>query len=193
MHDQPFAGEYLKSGRWIEIATGFLTVGRRATDHLVVKKKKALDRCRYGVERCVTLPCGEPNFEDTVLARQRDGLPEPGPRCQISSSIRSLRGGSRIRPCKRQQDPDGAKSGKGQKAAAQTTRVDPSHVRPQSIRDGTLVVATTSNGGGQGRAAAIQQETVGILQAREDNNPAHGSRNLYDHNTTGFLIPMILT
>jgi hypothetical protein len=32
-----------------------------------------------------------------------------------------------------------------------------------------------------------------ILQAREDNNPARGSRNLYDHNTTGFLIPMILT
>jgi hypothetical protein len=60
-------------------------------------------------------------------------------------------------------------------------------------RDGTLVVATTSNGGGKGRAAAIQQETVRILQAREDNNPAHGSRNLYDHNTTGFLIPMILT
>ena len=114
MHDQPFAGEHLKSGRRIEIATGFLAVGRRASDHLVVKKKKALDRCRYSVERCLALPCGEPDFEDAVLARQRDGLPEGGSCCQIGSSVRSLRGSSRIRPCKRQQNPDGAK---GEKAA----------------------------------------------------------------------------
>ena len=105
------AGEYLKGGRWIEIATGFLTVGRRASDHLVVKKKKALDRYRYSVERCLALPRGEPDFEDPVLARQRDGLSEPGSCCQICSSIRSLRRSSRIRPCKRQQDPDGAKGG----------------------------------------------------------------------------------
>jgi hypothetical protein len=96
-----------------------------------------------------------------------------------------LRSSSRIRPCKRQQDPDGAKGGKGQKAA-QTTGVDRSHVRPQSIRDGTLLVATTSNGGRQGRAAAIQQEK-GTLPAHEDNNPAQGSRNLHEHNTTGLF------
>jgi hypothetical protein len=56
-----------------------------------------------------------------------------------------------------------------------------------------LVVATTSNGGGQGRAAAIQQAPEGTLQAREDNNPAHESRNLYNTTQPVFLIPMILT
>jgi hypothetical protein len=66
------------------------------------------------------------------------------------------------------------------------TGVDRSHVRSQSIRDGTFA-GRRAMGGGQGRAAAIQQETEGTLQAHEDNNPAHGSRNLYEHNTTGLF------
>jgi hypothetical protein len=41
------------------------------------------------------------------------------------------------------------------------------------------------NGGGQGRAATMQQEPEGTIQALEYNNPAHRSRNLYEHNTTG--------
>ena len=44
MDDQPFAGKYLQSRRWIEIAARLLAVRRRAADHLVVKKKKVLDR-----------------------------------------------------------------------------------------------------------------------------------------------------
>jgi hypothetical protein len=54
-------------------------------------------------------------------------------------------------------------------------------------RFATRLCWSPSNGGRQRRAAAIQQETEGTLQAHEDNNPAHGSRNLYEHNTTGLF------
>lgn len=61
MDDQPFTGKYLERGRWIKVAAGLLSVGRRATDDLVVQQKKVLDRRRYRVERRLALPCGEPN------------------------------------------------------------------------------------------------------------------------------------
>jgi len=95
MDDQPFAGKYLESGRWIEIAAGLLPVGCRAAEGLVVEKEKILDRCRDRVERCLALLCGEPNFEDALLARQNDRLSELGPSREIGFFVRTLRGGSR--------------------------------------------------------------------------------------------------
>jgi hypothetical protein len=68
MDDQPFAGKYLERGRWIKVAAGLLSVGRRATDDLVAEQKKILDGRRYRVERRLALPCGKPNFEDAVFA-----------------------------------------------------------------------------------------------------------------------------
>jgi hypothetical protein len=104
MDDQPFAGKYLERRRWIEIAAGLLPVGCRAADDLVVKKEEVLDRCRDRVEHCLALPCGEPNFEDTVLARQHDGLSKLRPSCEIDFFVHTLRGRSRAGPCKRRQD-----------------------------------------------------------------------------------------
>ena len=108
MDDQPFAGKYLESGRWIEITPGLLPVGCRAPHHLVVEKKKVLDRRRYRVERCLALPCGEPNFEDAFLARQNDGLSELWPRCEIGFFVRTLRDSSRAGPCKRRRHGESA-------------------------------------------------------------------------------------
>ena len=95
MDDQPFAGKYLESGRWIEIAAGLLPVGCRAAEGLVVEKEKILDRCRDRVERCLALLCGEPNFEDALLARQNDTLSELGPNREIvpndASAVKTAR------------------------------------------------------------------------------------------------------
>ena len=107
MDDQPLAGKYLERGRWIKVAAGLLSVGRRATDYLVVEQKKVLDRRRYRVERRLALPCGEPNFEDAVLARQHDRLAELRPNCDIGFFVGALRGGNRAGPCQRRQDSEG--------------------------------------------------------------------------------------
>jgi len=46
-----------------------------------------------------------------------------------------------------------------------------------------------ANGGGLARAATTQQKIVGKTPAREDHNPMHGSRNLYDQQRDQLLIP----
>src|SRR5262249_15077253 len=104
MDDQPFARKYLESGCWIEVAAGLLPVGCRATDPLVAEKEKVLDRGGYCIERCLALPCGEPNFEHAVLARQHDGLSELRPGCEIGFLVQTLRDGSRAGPYKRHRD-----------------------------------------------------------------------------------------
>ena len=109
MDDQPFAGKYLERRRWIEIAAGLLPVGRRAKDHLVIEKEKVLDRCRDRVERCPTLPRGESNFENAVLARQHDGLSELWSNCEIGFFVRILRGRNRAGACQRRQDSEDTK------------------------------------------------------------------------------------
>src|SRR5262249_12143781 len=106
MDDQRFAGKYQESGRWIEIAAGLLSVGCRATDHLVVEKKKVLDRLGYRIEGGLALPRGQPNFEDAFPARQRDRLAELRPNCGIWRSLGSLREGSRPGTFKRYQGSD---------------------------------------------------------------------------------------
>jgi hypothetical protein len=108
MDDHPFAGKYLELGRGIEIAAGLLPVGCRAADYLVVEQEKILDGRRYRVERCLALPCGEPNFEDAVLARQHDGLAELRPNGEIGFFVGTLRGSNRTGPCERCQDSEAA-------------------------------------------------------------------------------------
>ena len=83
MDDQRFAGKHLQRRRRIEIAARRLAVRRRAADHLIVEKEKVLDRRGYRIERGLALPRGEPDFEDTFLARQRYGLSELRSNCGI--------------------------------------------------------------------------------------------------------------
>src|SRR5439155_17697396 len=101
MYDQPFAGKNLQSRRRIEVAARRPPVRRRAADHLIVEKEKVLDRRGYRIERRMALLCGEPNFEDAFLARQRYRLSELRPNCGICSSLGSLRPGSPTRAFKR--------------------------------------------------------------------------------------------
>src|SRR5262249_59184695 len=76
MDDQRFAGKQVQSGRRIKIAARAAPVGRRAANHFIVEKEKVLDRRGYRIERGLALPRGEPDFEDTILARQRYRLAE---------------------------------------------------------------------------------------------------------------------
>src|SRR5262245_44229674 len=108
MDDQPFAGKYVQGGRRIEIAAGFLPVRRRAANHLIVEQEKVLDGLGYRIEGGLALPRGEPDFEDTFLARQRYRLPEFRPNGGIRSSLGSLRRGSRAEAFKRYHDGEGA-------------------------------------------------------------------------------------
>jgi hypothetical protein len=108
MDDQPFAGKHLERGRWIEVAAGLLSVGRRAMDDFVAEQKKVLDGRRYRVERRLALPCGKPNFEDAVFARQHDRLAELRPNCEIGFFVSALRGSNRAGPCQRYEDSEGA-------------------------------------------------------------------------------------
>jgi hypothetical protein len=96
-------GNTCQSGRGIEIAARPMPVGRRAADHFVIEKEKVLDRRGYRIERGLALPRGEPDFEDTFLARQRYRLSELRSNCGVSSSLGSLRPASRDETCKRQQ------------------------------------------------------------------------------------------
>src|SRR5262245_5218360 len=105
MDDQPFAGKHVESRRRIEIAAGSLPVRRRATDHLVVEKKKVLDRLGYRIEGGLALPGSEPNFKDAFLARKRYRLSELRSSCGVSPG--SLRPGSRAGGFQRRQDSDG--------------------------------------------------------------------------------------
>src|SRR5262249_34591718 len=108
MDDQRFAGKYVQSGRRIEIAARPLPVGRRAANHFVVEKEKVLDGRGHRIEGGLALPRGEPDFEDTFLARQRYRLPELRSNGGIRSSLGSLRRGSRAEAFKRYHDGEGA-------------------------------------------------------------------------------------
>ena len=108
MDDQPFAGKHLQRRRRIEIAARRLAVRRRAADHLIVEKEKVLDRRGHRIECGLALPRGEPDFEDAVLARQRDRLSELRSNRGIGSSLGSLRPGSRAGTCKRHQESEGS-------------------------------------------------------------------------------------
>jgi hypothetical protein len=55
----------------------------------------------------LALPRGEPDFEDTVLARQRYRLSEIRSNCGICSSLGSLRPGRCTEAFKRQEDSEG--------------------------------------------------------------------------------------
>ena len=103
MDDQPFAGKYVQGGRRIEIAARHLSVGRRASDHLIVEKKEVLDRPRYRIERGLALSRGEPDFKNAFLARKHHRFSKLWPNCQICSFLRSLRPGSRDETSKRYQ------------------------------------------------------------------------------------------
>src|SRR5262250_1309616 len=89
MDDQRFAGKYVQRRRRIEIASRAAPVGRRAADHLILEKQKVLDGRGYRIESCPALPRGEPDFEDTFLARQRYRLSELWPNCGICSFVGS--------------------------------------------------------------------------------------------------------
>src|SRR5215472_18925157 len=106
MDDQRFAGKYVQRRRRIEIASRAAPVGRRAADHLILEKQKVLDGRGYRIESCPALPRGEPDFEDTFLARQRYRLSELRSNGGICSSL-SLRPGSRAEAFKRHQDSEG--------------------------------------------------------------------------------------
>ena len=105
MDDQPFAGEYLESRRRIEIAAGPLPIRRRAADHLIVEKKKVLDRLGYRIEGGLALPRGEPNFEDAFPARKRYRLSKLRSSCGISRG--SLRPAIRAEKFSHHQHSDG--------------------------------------------------------------------------------------
>jgi hypothetical protein len=81
-----------------------MPVGRRAANHFIVEKKEVLDRRGYRIERGLALPRGEPDFEDTFLARQRYRLSELRSNGGICSSLGSLRPGRRAEAFKRRQD-----------------------------------------------------------------------------------------
>ena len=94
----------MQRGRRIKIAARAVPVGRRAANHLIVEQEKVLDGLGYRIEGGLALPRGEPDFEDTFLARQRYRLPEFRPNGGICSSLGSLRPGSRAEAFKRHHD-----------------------------------------------------------------------------------------
>jgi hypothetical protein len=79
-------------------------VGRRAANHFIVEQEKVLDGSGYRIERGLTLPRGEADFEHAFLARKRYRLPEFRPNGGICSSLGSLRPGSRAKAFKRHHD-----------------------------------------------------------------------------------------
>ena len=103
MDDQPFARKYVQGGRRIEIAARHLSVGRRASDHLIIEKEKVLDWRRDCIERGLALSGGEPNFKNAFLARKHHRFSKLWPNCQICSFLSSLRPGSRDETSKRDQ------------------------------------------------------------------------------------------
>ena len=107
MDDQLFAGKHLQRRRRIEIAARALAVRRRAADHLIVEKKKVLDRRGHRIERGLALPRGEPDFEHAFLARQRYGLSELRSNRGIGSFPARLRPRSRPGTCQCGEEGDG--------------------------------------------------------------------------------------
>jgi hypothetical protein len=103
MDDQGFARKYVQSGRRIEIAARPLSVGRGASDHLILEKEKVLDWRRYRIERGLALSRGEPDFKNAFLARKHHRFSKRWPNCQICSFLSSLRPGSRDQTSKRYQ------------------------------------------------------------------------------------------
>src|SRR6266446_6999413 len=117
MDDQRFAGKYVQGGRRVEIAARPLSVGRRASDHLIIEKEKVLDRRGYCIERGLALSRGEPNFKNAFLARQHHRFSELRSNCEICSFLGSLRPGSRCAGrFKKYQASEGTNCQEGQQA-----------------------------------------------------------------------------
>src|SRR5437588_7305697 len=119
MDDQPFAGKHLQSWRRVEIAARPLSVGRCASDHLIVEKQNVLDGRNGRIEPGLALPCRKANFEDALLARQRYRLSEFWSNCGICSCRGSLPQGSRARKFKRHQDGQGSDCQRTNEACAE--------------------------------------------------------------------------